>query len=92
MYSDLLSYMKSPDKFGRCQRFLNIPAYLFPHPLHVLLCLHSISSNYCVMDVMCRSSSNPDMHTVGDEDEEVNALARGLDRTCSMRTGTVCAI
>jgi hypothetical protein len=43
----------------------------------------------------CRSSSNPDMHTVGSEDEEVNTLARGLDRTCSMRTGelhrTVCA-
>ncbi|XP_021924154.1 dedicator of cytokinesis protein 6 isoform X3 [Zootermopsis nevadensis] len=34
-----------------------------------------------------RSSSNPDMHTVGAEDEEVNALARGLDRTSSMRTG-----
>jgi hypothetical protein len=31
------------------------------------------------------------MHTVGDEDEEVNTLARGLDRTCSMRTGTVYA-
>jgi hypothetical protein len=31
------------------------------------------------------------MHTVGDEDDEVNALARGLDRTCSMRAGTVYA-
>jgi hypothetical protein len=29
------------------------------------------------------------MHTVGAEDEEVNTLARGLDRTSSMRTGKV---
>ena len=39
--------------------------------------------------VLCRSSSNPDMHTVGDEDDEVNKLARGLDRTSSMRAGTI---
>jgi hypothetical protein len=29
------------------------------------------------------------MRTVGDEDDEVNKLARGLDRTSSMRAGTV---
>jgi hypothetical protein len=29
------------------------------------------------------------MHTVGDEDDEVNKLARGLDRTSSMRAGTI---
>lgn len=35
----------------------------------------------------CRSSSNPDMHTLLAEDEEVNNLARCLDRTSSMRAG-----
>ena len=39
--------------------------------------------------ILCRSSSNPDMHTIGDEDDEVNKLARGLDRTSSMRAGTI---
>jgi hypothetical protein len=46
-----------------------------------------VSSKHSCGVTLCRSSSNPDMHTVGGEDDEINALARGLDRTSSMRTG-----
>ena len=58
--------------------------YVFHHCVHVLWPFLSLCT--CIL---CRSSSNPDMHTVGDEDDEVNKLARGLDRTSSMRAGIV---
>ena len=64
------------------KQFLPLTYYIsFYHMRLSSLSLHTY--------ILCRSSSNPDMHTVGDEDDEVNKLARGLDRTSSMRAGTI---